>query len=92
LFASVSRAGRVSLRDDAGRRVTTIPAGQYAITVRDRSRHQNFDLVGPQPSMHKRTGLRFVGTVRWALALTAGTYRYYSDRTPIRLLTFRVTG
>jgi hypothetical protein len=92
LFASVTRAGRVSLSDDAGRRVTRTPAGSYVIAVRDRSKGQNFHLVGPSSTPSKRTGIRFVGTVRWALTLTAGTYRYYSDREPMRVLSFRVDG
>lgn len=90
LLASVSGAGRVSLRDDAGRRVTAIPAGSYAISVRDLSKRQNFHLVGPTPTTGKRTGVRFVGTVRWALTLPTGTYRYYSDREPAGLRSFRV--
>jgi len=90
LFASVNRAGHVSLRDAAGRRVTSIPAGAYAVVVRDGSKHQNFHLVGPKPSVGKRTGVKFVGTVPWTLTLSAGTYRYYSDKTPAGLKTFRV--
>jgi len=92
LFASVTRAGHVSLRDDAGRRVTTIPAGSFVLTVRDRSKRQNFHLVGPTPTTGKRTGIRFVGTVRWALTFPTGTYRYYSDRAPSGLASFRVEG
>lgn len=92
LVGSVTRAGKVSLRDDAGRRVTTIPAGTYVVTVRDRSKRQNFHLVGPTSTIDKRTGIRFVGTVRWTFTLPAGSYRYYSDRAPDTLKLFRVNG
>jgi hypothetical protein len=90
LYGKVTRAGRVSVRDAAGRRVTTIPAGSYVLTVRDMSKHQNFHLVAAKLSIDKRTGIRFVGAVRWTLTLGAGTYRAYSDRAPSGLAMFRV--
>jgi hypothetical protein len=91
LFAKVTRAGQVSLRDAAGRRVRTLAAGSYVVTVRDRSKRQNFHLVGQKQS-GERTGIRFVGTVRWTLTFSAGTYRYYSDGRPDTLTLFRVEG
>jgi hypothetical protein len=91
LLATVTRAGQVSLRNAAGRRVSTIPAGAYVVTVRDRSKRQNFHLAGPTP-IDKRTGIRFVGAVRWTLTFPAGAYRYYSDRKPDGLKLLRVNG
>lgn len=90
LYAKVTRAGRVSVRDAAGRLVKTIPAGSYAVRVRDTSKHQNFHLVGSKSTIDKRTGIRFVGTVWWTLTFLAGTYRAYSDRRPSGLVSFRV--
>jgi len=90
LYAKVGRAGRVSVRDAAGRRVSTVPAGSYVLTIRDASKHQNFHLVGSRPTVDKRTGIRFVGTVRWTLTLPAGSYRAFSDRAPSGVAKFRV--
>jgi hypothetical protein len=90
LYAKVTRAGGVSVRDAAGRLVRTIPAGSYAVRVRDMSKHQNLHLVGSTSTIDKRTGIRFAGTVWWTLTFQAGTYRAYSDRRPSGLASFRV--
>jgi hypothetical protein len=52
-------------------------AGDYRITVRDRSSSRNFHLVGP--GVNRKTGKRFVGTATWDVTLKPGTYRYGSD-------------
>src|SRR5262245_26268171 len=90
LFGKVTQTGRVSLLDAAGRSITTIPAGSYVITLQDKSKLQNFQVVGPSPATRKTTGIRFVGTVRWTLTLPAGTYRYYSNGSPTSTISFRV--
>jgi hypothetical protein len=51
-----------------GGRATTLVAGTYVVTVRDRSRTAGFRLRG------HATGVRFVGTVHWKVTLPAGTY------------------
>ena len=53
-------------------------AGPAVITVSDRSKKDNFHLVGP--GVNKATGVGFRGTVKWTLALQAGTYAFKSDR------------
>lgn len=55
----------------------TAKAGDYRITVRDRSKTRNFHLVGS--GVNKRTSKAFVGTVVWNVALVQGSYRYGSD-------------
>jgi hypothetical protein len=55
----------------------TAKAGDYRITVRDRSKTRNFHLVGP--GVNKKTGKAFVGTAVWNVALVQGSYRYGSD-------------
>lgn len=93
LFGKVSRTGHVSLRNASGRIVRKVPAGSYVITVRDRSRHQNFHLLGSgSDAVDKKTGFRFVGTVRWTLSFQPGVYSYYSDHLPTRRGLLRVTG
>ena len=52
------------------------------IVIHDRSRVDNFQLVGGSITDVKKTGLRFVGTVRWHLQLGSGRYRYFSGAHP----------
>ena len=89
LLGTVTRGGLVTLRDAAGRTVTRLRAGSYVLTVRDRSSRQNFHLVGPR-SIDKKTGTKFVGTVKWTLSFRGGTYRYSSDKLPTSVRSFRV--
>jgi hypothetical protein len=65
------------------------PAGPYRITVRDRTKSDNFHLRGP--GVNKSTGVRFRGTVRWTVMLSAGTYTYRSDKHASLRRSFRVT-
>jgi hypothetical protein len=55
----------------------SLAAGSYAITVSDRSRSAGFHLSGP--SLNRRTGKTFTGSVTWHVKLAAGTYRYGVD-------------
>jgi hypothetical protein len=75
------RANRSTLlRTAYGNRVTALEPGRYTLVVNDASRSDNFHLAGP--SVNKRTGIRFTGTMRWTVELRPGTYRYRSDRSP----------
>jgi hypothetical protein len=60
-----------------GRKVTRLKPGTYTIVVRDRARIHNFHLRGP--GVNKKTGVAFVGTVRWRVKLVRGLYRYNCD-------------
>jgi len=91
LFATVSRAGSVQLRDAQGRQVKVLHAGTYVLTARDRSRSQNFRLAGTDPAVKTRTGVKFVGSVTWKLSFPAGLYHYYSEKRPAGRRSFRVT-
>lgn len=77
----------------AGKKVTSLRAGQYTITVSDRSSNHNFVLTGPGVRNRVITGLAFSGTKTVTLRLRRGTYTYYC--TPHRAIgmkgTFRVT-
>jgi hypothetical protein len=76
-----------------GRRIVvsarTVRAGRYRITVRDRTRTDNFHLIGP--GVNRRTGVAFRGQVRWTVTLRRGTYRFRSDATAGLRGTLRVT-
>lgn len=57
-----------------GRPVRMLPAGRYTLLVRDRADIHNFHLFGP--GVERQTGIPFVGTRRFTVALRAGLYRY----------------
>lgn len=75
LVGTVGPGFTISLTDAAGRRVKTLKAGPYAITVRDRSKSHNFRLLGPG----KATTVPFVGTVKWTVKLKKGTLTFFCD-------------
>ena len=56
----------------------SVTAGRAKITVTDRSRTDNFHLVGP--GVNRRTGVAFRGRVTWSVTLRAGRYTYRSDK------------
>ena len=83
LIATVGPRNTISLRTTSGARVRHLKAGNYRITVRDRSARLNFRLRGL--SVNRATGKRFRGTVVWLVSLRAGTtYRYSADGTRLR--------
>jgi len=72
LKASVGPKLRIALQPK------TVVAGAAKITVVDRSRTDNFHLVGP--GVNRKTGVAFRGRVTWNVALQAGRYTYRSDK------------
>ena len=53
--------------------------GPAVITVNDRSKTDNFHLIGP--GVNKKTGVKTRGKVTWAVTLRPGIYTYRSDKT-----------
>jgi hypothetical protein len=78
LIVTVSSA-KISLTDVGGTRITSVKSGRYVIVVRDRSTRENFHLITPDPLLRLRTGLGYVGTVKWRITLARGVYRFVSD-------------
>lgn len=76
LVATVGPAFNISLTK-GGKKVTTLKAGAYTITVRDRSNLHNFHLKGP--GQNKLTTVRFVGTKTWNVTLRKGKYTFVCD-------------
>jgi plastocyanin len=61
-----------------GKKVKSLRAGRYRITVRDKSDFHNFHLSGP--GVNRRiTTVDFQGTKSRTLRLRKGTYRYQCD-------------
>jgi hypothetical protein len=83
LFASVGPGPTITLKNASGQRVIRVRPGRYTIVVTDRSNAHNFHLVAKSATeAQHRTGIRFVGTVRWSVYLSAGKYRYRCDAHP----------
>ena len=64
-----------------GKKVTSLKAGRYRITIRDKSDLHNFHLTGP--GVNRRiTSIDFQGTKSRTFRLKKGTYRYVCDAHP----------
>jgi plastocyanin len=55
----------------------TVKAGTYLITIHDRSSIHDFHLTGP--GINKTTSVPKVGTTKWTVKLTKGTYHFVCD-------------
>jgi plastocyanin len=73
LVATVGPGATITLKK-AGKKVTSLPAGAYSITVQDKSGFHNFSLSGP--GVRKSTTVSFVGAKTWNVTLRKGKYRY----------------
>jgi plastocyanin len=88
LAGSVGPGARIALRTASGVRATSLKAGAYVLTVRDRSKADNFRLRGK--GVNVATGVAFTGSKKWKIRLAKGTYRYFSSRHPALKGTVRV--
>jgi hypothetical protein len=79
LVASVGPGRTIFLTDARGAKIKNLRRGIYRVVVHDRSMGLNFHLVGQDPLLAKKTGIRFVGTTTWRVEFIRGTYRYFSD-------------
>jgi hypothetical protein len=90
LSGSVSPTRRLTLRNSFGLTVREMVSDHYLVTVKDRSKTDNFRLRGP--GVNKATGVAFTGTVRWPLTLKEGVYTFSSDARRSVRRSIRVTG
>ena len=88
LSGSVGPGARIALRTASGARATSLKAGAYVLTVRDRSKTDNFHLRGK--GVNVATGVAATGSKTWKVRLAKGLYRYFSDRHPALRGTVRV--
>jgi len=80
LAGSVGPGARIALRTASGARATSLKAGAYALTVRDRSKGDNFRLRGK--GVNVSTGVAFTGSKKWKVRLAKGVYKYFSNAHP----------
>jgi plastocyanin len=88
LAGSVGPGAKIALRTASGSRATSLKAGAYLLTVRDKSKTDDFRLRGK--GVNVATGVAFTGSKTWRIRLAKGTYRYSSDRHPALKGTVRV--
>lgn len=75
LIGTVGPGFTISLKTAAGKNVTTLKRGTYAITVKDRSRMHDFRLRGP--GVNKvLSSVAAVGTKTATVRLAAGRYQF----------------
>ena len=76
LTAQVGPGYTITLKKGAVR-VTTLKAGAYQISVRDRSNMHDFHLFGT--GVNKSTSVAAVTTVTWKVTLRRGNYTFQCD-------------
>jgi hypothetical protein len=77
LTATVT-AKSITLVGADGKRVRVLQPNRYRIVVHDRTKGQNFHLVGPK--VNDRTKIASTTTATWTIYLQPGSYSYRSDR------------
>ena len=78
LNGTVGPGRTISLKTTSGAKAKVVAPGSYKITVKDKTKADNFHLTGA--GVNKKTGVSFRGTVTWKVKLIVGkTYRYRSD-------------
>jgi plastocyanin len=76
LVGTVGPSFTITLKK-GGKKVTTLKAGRYTISVQDKSDFHNFHLTGP--GVNKKTTVSEVKTKTWTVTFKKGTYRYVCD-------------
>ena len=61
-----------------GKRVRVLQPNRYKIVVHDRTKGQNFHLIGPK--VNDKTRIASRSTATWTIYLQPGSYSYRSDR------------
>jgi plastocyanin len=89
LVATVGPGATITLTR-GGKRVRTLKAGRYTISVRDRSPMHNFHLIGR--GINRKTPVDARATRSWTVTFRKGTYRFVCDPHARAMRgTFRVT-
>jgi plastocyanin len=77
LIGVVGPLQTITLRTEAGARVTKLDPGTYDIEVQDLSEEHNFRLRGP--GVNRATGVETTGTESWTVTFAVGVYTYLCD-------------
>ncbi len=91
LLGIVGPGFTISLANQDGTTVTSLPAGSYTIEIDDKSSAHNFHLSGP--GVDEATDVAAVETVTWDVELEAGAYTFVCDPHATTMTgSFEVTG
>ena len=74
LFGTVGPGFTISLKNAAGKKVTTLKPGTYAFVITDKASIHDWNLVGP--GVNKTSGVAFVGKKTIVATLNRGSYKY----------------
>ena len=85
LAGSIGPGSKFGLSPSSG-----LSAGKFRIKVSDRSASDGFRLAGP--GVTRSTGVKFKGSVTWAVTLKAGKYTFGSLRNPKLRRAFTISG
>lgn len=77
LTATVGPGFTITLKNAAGKKVTSLKAGAYTIVVKDVASNHNFHLTGA--GVNKKTSVSAKVTTTWNVTLKKGTYKYVCD-------------
>jgi plastocyanin len=77
LSAQVGPKKTITLKSSSGARAKKLAAGRYKLTVKDRSKTDNFHLSGA--GVNRKTGVKARGTSVWTVTFRAGKVVYRSD-------------
>ena len=84
-------AFEISLVDEDGEPVTTLPAGEYNIEVNDPTSVHNFHLSGGDGAVEEKTTATEKVETTWVVTFEPGEYRYICDPHPSMNGQFTVT-
>jgi plastocyanin len=87
LRGTVGPGFTISLKNTAGKRVTTLKHGRYTFVVSDHSSIHNFTVKGPGVANRTITGTAFVGTKTAVVTLKPGKYTLYCTVHPTMVRT-----
>ncbi len=67
----------INLSDAGGKKITELPAGNYALKVTDNATIHNFHIMGP--GVDDKTDVQGTGDATFDITLKKGTYAYECD-------------
>jgi hypothetical protein len=77
VFGTVGPGPTITLRNQAGKAITSLKPGMYSFRIADRSTTDDFHLEGPTVDL--TTSIKGKTRTAWLLTMNPGAYRFYSD-------------
>jgi hypothetical protein len=78
VYGYVGPAATISIRDGSGATLKKLQPGKYAFKITDRSKIDNFHLVGA--TVNLKTPVKGTTVSVWVLTMKSGAYKFYSDK------------